>query len=372
MNTFRAAEKITASFGKLVSSDDRIHNAYLLVHSDRNGFHLNLAEGETETRSGERVPAHTNQPVFMASVGKLFTAVLTAVLVEQGRLSFEDPIAGILDAELMAGLHTFKGRDYSGQIQIKHLLNHTSGLHDYFEDKPSSGKRMFERILSEPERTYIPRDVVTWSKENLKAHFPPGKGFHYSDTGYHLLGLVVEAVTSMPFHAALSRYIFKPLEMNQAYLIGHSQPIEENPQPLAGVYNGQTNVAHYRSLSVDYAGGGVTAPLEDLLKFMQALVQGRIISAETFAKMDDCARFSVGIDYGYGMMKITTVPLLMPARFNCWGNAGSTGAFMFYNPGTQAYMIGSLNQFRYHAKAIRFMLRLIDTLIINSQNLHKK
>jgi D-alanyl-D-alanine carboxypeptidase len=366
MNTTKATEKITASFRKLVSSDKKIHNAYLLVHSDRSGFHLDLGEGKTETSSSDVVQSHPGQPVYMASVGKLFTAVLVAMLVEEGRLTFEDRIAGILDADLLKGLHVIKGQDATGQIQLKHLLNHTSGLHDFWDDKPASGAGMVERLLNEPERVYVPREVVIWSKENLKSHFPPGQGFHYSDTGYHLLGLVVEAVTSLPFHAALSRYVFDPLGMKQAFLLGHSQPLEESPHPVAGVYVGQTNAVHYHSMSVDYAGGGVTAPLADLLKFMQALVQGRLLRSETLERMkDDCAKFSLGMDYGYGVMKITSFPILMPARFGCWGNAGSTGAFMFYHPNLDAYLIGSLNQFRYHAKGIRFMLRVIDTLLKN-------
>jgi len=99
---------------------------------------------------------------------------------------------------------------------------------------------------------------------------------------------------------------------------------------------------------------------------MQARAQGRLLNEETFSQMDDCARFAPGIDYGYGIMKIRPVPILMPARYACWGNAGSTGAFMFYHPAQEAYLIGSLNQFRYHVKGIRFMLRLIDVLRKNS------
>lgn len=365
LNAQRAAEKITASFQRLARSDTRIHNAYLLVHSDRNGFHLKLAEGETETEPGRAAAAHPDQPVFMASVGKLFTGVLVARLKEQGRLAFEDVIADYLEPELLEGLHVYKGRDYSRQIRIRHLLNHTSGLHDYFEDKPARGAGMLARLLEQPERVYTPREVVRWSTENLKAHFPPGQGFHYSDTGFHLLGLVIEAVSGQPFHAALSQSIFEPLGMGGAYLLGHSQPQEASPHPTAGVYVGHTNVVRYPSLAIDYAGGGVTAPLEGLLKFMQALAQGRLLAEETWRQMDDCARFSIGIDYGYGVMKIRTVPIVMPERLNCWGNAGSTGAFMFYHPGQDACVIGSLNQFGYAAKGIRFMLQVIDKLIRN-------
>ena len=368
MNIIRAAEQITGRFRKLVNSDSKIHNAYLLVHSDRSNFHLNLAEGVTETGSGNTVEAHPEQPVYMASVGKLFTAALVAILSEQGKLSFEDKIANFLDSDILEGLHVYKGEDYSREIQVKHLLNHTAGVHDFWEDKPPDGTGMVERLLNEPDRVYVPTEVVAWSKENLKAHFPPGEGFHYSDTGYHLLGLVVESVTSMSFHDALSRYIFEPLEMKNAFLLQHSRPLEESHHPLAGVYVGDTNVAHYHSLSVDYAGGGVTAPLEDLLKFMQALVQGQLLQAKTLGKMkDDCARFGLGIDYCYGIMKIRGFPILMPRRYNSWGNAGSTGAFMFYHPEQDACLIGCLNQFEYHSKGIRFMMRVIDTLMKNDK-----
>ena len=368
MNTTRATEQITARFQKLVHSDAKIHNAYLLVHSDKSSFHLNLAEGVTETGSNNTVQAHPQQPVYMASVGKLFTAVLVAILSEQGMLSFDDKIADFLDPNLMEGLHVFKGEDYSRQIRLKHLLNHTAGVHDFWEDKPPDGTGMVDRLLNAPDRVYVPAEVVAWSKENLKAHFPPGEGFHYSDTGYHLLGLVVESVASMSFHDALSHYIFEPLQMKNAFLLQHSRPLEESDHPLAAVYIGDTNVAQYRSLSVDYAGGGVTAPPDDLLKFMQALVQGRLLQAETLEKMmDDCAKFSLGIDYCYGIMKIRGFPILMPRRLNSWGNAGATGAFMFYHPGQDAYLIGSLNQFGYPSKAIRFMMRVIDTLMKNDK-----
>lgn len=344
-------------FFKTAQKDPKIHNAHLLVHAGRQGLHLNLAAGETDG-----VPAHPAQPVFMASVGKLFSAVLAARLVEEGCLSFDDPLHKHLEPGLLDKLHIFKGRDYSSEIRLRHLLNHSSGLPDYFEDKPRQGRPMLETILNEPERAWEPRQIVRWSKEQLAPRFPPGQGFHYSDTGYHLLGLAIEAAAGLPFAQALARYIFEPLEMTGAFLLQHSQPAEANPLPLAGVYLGSKNVAGFRSLSADYAGGGVAAPLEELLTFMQALVGGRLIRPETLEQMRDWKRFSVGIDYGYGIMSITTVPVVMPQRYNMWGSAGSTGAFLFYHPELEAYLIGSLNQFRCHAKGIRLAMKVTDLL----------
>ncbi|UCB42270.1 MAG: beta-lactamase family protein [Dehalococcoidales bacterium] len=355
-NTQKSIEKI---FRNTVQKDHKIHNAYLLVHSDKLGIHLNIAEGSTNN-----IPANENQPYYVASVGKLFTSVLAGVLVEQGKLSYEDTITPYLDEGLLQNLHVVKGRDYTNQIRIRHLLNHTSGIHDYFGDKPKHATLMLEQIVREPSHFWTPREVIQWSKENLNSHFPPGKGFHYSDTGYHLLGLIIEKITSVPFQAALKQYIFQPLEMNHSYLVQHSEPLIKSDHPVANIYIGETriDVTQHRSLSIDYAGGGIVSTSDDLLKFMKALVKHVIISVDTFEKMKDWARFFFGIDYGYGIMNIKTIPVFMPKKLNSWGNAGFIGSFLFYNPGMDAYFIGSLNQQGYHVKGVRMMLKVINTL----------
>ena len=357
MNKERVQTLIADRFRNKVHKDRKIHNGYLLVHSEKTGIHLNIAEGVTGN-----IPANVNQPYYIASIGKLFTSVLVGILFEKGELSYEDRITQYLDDDLIHNLHVYKGIDYTGHITIKHLLNHTSGLHDYFGDKPKQVTPMLDQILSEPSHFWTPQEIVQWSKEHLKSHFPPGEGFHYSDTGYHILGLVIENITSMPFHKALEHYLFMPLGMNHSYLVCYSEPLANSDYPIANVYVGDVDVTQYRSLSADYAGGGIVATSEDLLRFMKALVIHKIIREGTFKKMQDWAKFAIGIDYGYGLMNFKTIPLLMPKRYNVWGNAGSTGSFMFYHPEMDAYFIGSLNQFGYHSKGIRIMFKMIDIL----------
>ena len=176
-------------FRKKVQKDRKIHNAYLLIHSEKLGIDMNMAEGSTGS-----MPANPQQPYFIASIGKLFTSVLIGILVEKGKISYEDTITQYFDDDLLSNLHVYKGNDYTKNIKIKHLLNHTSGLHDYFQDKPEQGKPMIDILLDEPSRFWTPQEVIQWSKEHLKSHFPPGKGFHYSDTGYHMLGLIIEKI----------------------------------------------------------------------------------------------------------------------------------------------------------------------------------
>lgn len=111
-------------------------------------------------------------------------------------------------------------------------MNHTSGLHDYFEDKPEQGKPMIDILIDEPSRFWTPQEVIQWSRDNLKSHFPPGKGFHYSDTGYHMLGLIIEKITTKPFQEALKHYIFQPLGMNHSYLLHYSEPMVKSQYPV--------------------------------------------------------------------------------------------------------------------------------------------
>lgn len=359
MNKDKAQALIEDYFRKKVQKDSKIHNAYLLVHSEKLGIHLNIAEGLTGQMS-----ANAQQPYYIASVSKLFTAVIIGILVEKAMISYEDPISSYLDNNRLNNLHIYKGKEYTNEIRIKHLLNHTSGLNDFVEDKPKQGKSMIDMIMNETSRTWTPQEAIEWSKSNLRSHFPPGKGFHYSDTGYHLLGLIIEHITTKPFHEVLRQYIYEPLGMNHSYFGHYSEPIVANEYPVAHLFVGKQNIIDFPSFSFMYAGGGIVATVEDSLKFMKALVNYEILTEKTIEIMkNDWARFFIGIDYGYGLMNFTTVPLLMPQKYNVWGNAGSTGSFMFYHVATDSYLIGSLNQFRYHRKGIRLMLKIIDILL---------
>jgi len=347
---------IESHFEIYIAKDSKIKNAHLLVHSDKLGIHLNLAGGNAKDEI-----INPDQPYFMASVGKLFTSVLFGILYEKRKLDYNDKINKFIPPDIMKDLHVYKGKDYSNDIKIKHLLNHTSGLHDYFDDKPKNTKPFIDIILEEKDRMWSPVKVIAWSKNNLKPHFPPGKGFHYSDTGYQLLGLIIEKLCGMPFHEALREHIFKPLNMNNSFLLHHSEPTEKSEFPVAGVYMGEKNVINHKSLSVDYAGGGIVSTSEDMLLFLQSIVKGKIISESTFKIMQDWAGFFniqfMGIDYGYGLMKFKAIPLFLPEKYSIWGNAGSTGAFMFYNPRYDTYCIGTLNQFRYHSKGVRMVFK---------------
>ncbi len=352
MDKERVAASIEALFRNQVSKDKTVKNAYLLVHSDQKDIHINLAEGATGS-----FPADPCQPNYMASVGKLFTSTIISMLCEQDRVSFDDRIADHLDQELLKGLHIHRGIDHTNEIRVKHLLNQTSGLPDNFEP-------LLDELLADPDFSIIPREAIEWVKKHSDPHFPPGTGFQYTDTNYHLLGLIIEERTGLPFHEALKQYIYEPLEMKHSSMLHYSEPMEPCSLPIADAYFRGTRLNGVEAYgSLDYAGGGVVAPTEDLLKFMKALVSHQLISESTWqTMMAERNKFTLGIRYGYGIWHLTPVPLLMPKRYASWGAAGATGAFMFYHPEMDAYFIGSFNDFSYKRKFLQFMGKTMNQL----------
>jgi D-alanyl-D-alanine carboxypeptidase len=347
---------IESRFRKKVQRSAKVRNAYLLVHSDKLNIHMNLAEGKTGN-----VDAHPKQPLHLASVGKLFTATITGILHDRGELSFDDKISKFLDRELMDQLHVYKGKDYSDEIKISHLLKQNSGLNDVFY-------KLYKKLLKEPQ-VISPRKAVLWGKKNLKPVAEPGKKHFYTDTNYYLMGLIIENVAGKPYHEVLHELIFKPLGMKHAWMHGFSKPEVPSEFPVARLYIKNVDLFNVEGLAqIDYAGGGVVAPAEAFLLFMKALLNHRLVKKETLQQMlnDDIPMGfpTPGFNYGYSIWKFKTIPVLLPEKLTCWGCVGATGAFMFYHPKTESIIIGSFNDFSFRSKALQFMVGgVVKTLL---------
>ena len=361
MNLTTIQSNIEAAFRKKVQDDRKVKNAYLLVHSEKHDIHLDIAEGAT----GD-VKADSSQPNHLASVGKLFTATVTGMLHERRMLDFDDPIHKHLDADLMKGLHVFKAQDHSEKITIRHLLMQTSGLNDVFY-------HLMKKMIQEPDFRITPKEAVKWGRENLKPVAVPGKRHFYTDTNYYLLGLIIENITGKAFHEVMHEFVFDRIGMHHAYMYGFSTPKKASKTPTAPLYvNGRSLFSINGIHQVDYAGGSVTAPLGEYLLFMKALQNGHLIKKETLNRMisDDINMGfpTLGFRYGYAIWKMKTLPVIMPAKYACWGCVGATGAFMFYHPITESYVIGTFNDFSYRGKALGFMARKVIREILKLEN----
>ena len=161
----------------------------VVFYSDRLNIHWKFAVG---TVGKEQKPITEDHTFHIASIGKTITSALIGKLYEEGKISYDDPIKKFLSDDILKDLHVYEGKSYSDEILVRHLLNHTSGIADYFEEQPKEGKSIIELVIDEPDRFWTPVDTIQWAKDNLEAHFPLGEGFLYSDTGYQLLGLIIE------------------------------------------------------------------------------------------------------------------------------------------------------------------------------------
>ena len=170
-----------------------------------NGAWLYAENGEIVSRGAigfrdpeDRLPITEDTVFQLASVSKNFTAAAVVLLMRQGLLRPEDRITAYFP-ELAA----------YGDVTVRHLLNHTSGIPDYFDDAD-----WFIRIWKEEKRVPGNDEILRFLCETeAKPYFAPGEGLHYSNTGYNLLALLVERLSGIPYEEFLHKNIFEPAGM---------------------------------------------------------------------------------------------------------------------------------------------------------------
>jgi CubicO group peptidase (beta-lactamase class C family) len=213
-------KQLQSMLDSLVVKDAAVHNAVLLVESPSKNFKFKGASGEADPNA--KIKMEPDDLFRTASIGKMTCAALAMKLVEAGKFGLDDKISQYLPASVMAGLHEYQGQSYGAQITIRHLLGHTSGLPDYFFDGDQNGNQVpdfIELMLAQPDKFWQPEETVAYAKAYLSPFFPPGQGFHYADTNYQLLGLIIQNVTGKALHQVYREQLFNPLGMNNS---GHT------------------------------------------------------------------------------------------------------------------------------------------------------
>lgn len=354
-------EKIIKKIDKLIDKQLKkkdIHNVYLSVYSPSKQFEWHTAKGNF--KDGREISLEN--PFYTASVGKTFTAAAIGILVDQGKLNFEDPISNYLSTEIMQDLHVLNGIDYADSIKISHLLQHTSGLADYFGEPIDGSPSMLELLITKPNHSWQPNELIAFYKAHFNSLSEPGEAFYYTDTEYILLGMIIEKASGMAFHDFLNQYIFKPLEMEHTYLNLRSKaqtPISD----MAEMYAADQEISHYESLSADWAGGGINSTGKDLIKFNRALLNGDIVSDSTLSSMQNWIPESKGMYYGYGLRKINFKELFVALpSWEVIGHSGLNGTSMYYCPDLDFYLVSTLNQLDASKDAVMLMIKVLMNL----------
>ena len=221
----------------------------------------------------------------LGSITKQFTAALTLQLVAEGKIDLKAPIGTYL--------HDYP-KPAADKITIHHLLTHTSGTPNY-----TSMSNFWKEKSRDP---YKPPDFVkVFSGKELE--FEPGSKFKYSNSGYFLLGVVIEAVTGKSYEEALQKRILEPLGMNDSGYDHHRTRLAKRAGAYQSTLDGYVN-AGYLDMSVPYAAGALYSTVEDLYKWDQALYTEKVLLSKykrTMFKGNVKAPHPTrSMDYGYG------------------------------------------------------------------------
>jgi D-alanyl-D-alanine carboxypeptidase len=244
-----------------------------------------------------KTPVTRSTTFAIASVSKTFTSALILALAEDGLIDLEAPVRTYLP-DL---------RKVSVKVKVRHLLDHTSGLRDYFFH--ASIDRL---LLSQPDRRW---DGAAAMKYVGKPYFEPGKGWAYSNTNYLVLGMLAEAIGQAPLADQVRTRFLEPLHLDHTWY----QPEDDAPADVAHGYrfastakaapaidlSDGTPLVPFTSVVTAAGGaGGFAANARDLAHWAQALYGGDVLAPQYRAAMTNITATSAvkaAIPYGYGV-----------------------------------------------------------------------
>jgi len=354
----KALNAIQTHVDKVVNNNSTVTQGLVFVRK-KGESHI-FTSGQVKGNS-----VQADQPFHVASVGKTFTALVLGQLVDEGKINFNAKVTDYLEPEVLDDLFVYDGVDYREQVTIKMLLGHTSGLADYFEDPAQGSEDLQTLILSEKEKMWSPIELIQFTQKYQKAVGQPGAQYHYSDTGYILLGLIIEEVSNDQYGQVLNHRIFEPLGMDNSYLMFYDHSNVNNRNEIADVWLGGSNIKSYKSLSIDWSGGGIISTLEDLDKFIVAMYEGDLLSQSTLDEMNTYNySFEKGIYYGLGLMELRFKEIfpLLGHLSNMQGHMGVLGTTMFYDPVSKTSYISSFGSTDYTVGSIKSMIEILSTL----------
>lgn len=226
------------------------------------------------------VPLKSDMVFNLASITKQFTAIAILQLVEQGKVSLQDSLQKFIPDYPSKG-HT---------ITIENLLTHTSGIKDYMQiDYRSPNMERWD---------FMPKQLID-SFKNHALSFEPGTRFSYSNSGYYLLGYIIEKISGIRYQDYIQENLLKPLGMIHTYFDsdGIIIPNRVNGYRKEGAIFKNVD---YWSPTIEYAAGGLISNVDDLFKWHVGLNSYQIIKKETLQKAFTSYKLKDGTETGYG------------------------------------------------------------------------
>ncbi|MDO6427679.1 serine hydrolase [Thalassotalea sp. 1_MG-2023] len=351
------------------SADPNIINLAISVESPKQHFSWHKAGGVAYPNTGEEMTIKT--PFRIASISKTLTATLIMQMVEAGNLTLSTPISNILtDSDMpdhftINEIHQINGVSHGESLTIKQLLNHTSGLRDYIAEAPNNSAESYSMAaLQILDLTGIQPSGISkqfWNSESLLKYFfssgmnqhainTPGENYHYSDTNYLLLGIIIEKLSGMSLADNYQADIYSRSQMNASYLEWYETNTNKGPahhySNLApyGINENIDVIASGLNTSFDWAGGGIVSSIEELNFYVNNLFNNKLFQdIDTLKKMQQTVNVKDdNFSYGFGLKRKEYQ--LAHKTVVVYGHDGAWGSGMYYIPATGTSIVFTLNQ----------------------------
>ncbi len=297
----------------------------ILVHAkDETVF----AKGYGFAHRADRIPNDIHTRFDIASGGKLFTGIAVCQLVEQGLITFDTLLKDCLALPFPR---------FDPGITVRHLLTHSSGIPDYFdEDKP-------DIVIAEYAALWNERPMYTMRSgkdylplfQDKEAKFAPGERFGYNNAGFILLGMIVEQQAGMPFGEYMAKHVFAPAGMVDSGYFALDRLPERTAYGYIEDDDGDWHTYIYSIPVVGQGDGGTFVTAPDMAKFWSALFARRLLSpamTETYLHPHIAAE-SEGPDryYGYGIWMVKEGDTVTE-YFAVGGDPGATFLSVYHVP----------------------------------------
>lgn len=314
-----------------------------------------VADGYAYSASaGNLAQAH---PFFIASTTKIYLTAILLQMSEQGKLSLDDPLTKHLPET--EGLHRYNGRDYSNTLTLRHLMAHTSGLPDYFQQK-FAGTSLMGRLLKGEDQSWTYGDALEWTKA-MPAKFPPetGRKAYYSDSNYQILGRVIELIEGADISEVFHRRIFAPLGLEHTYLYANAE--DRTPQDV-NYKNAPLTIR--KAMASFRADGGIVSTAPEMMVFLRAFFEGELFDPTVLTGLYNWRKVMFPLQYGSGVMLFSTPRVFSPFKKqpDLMGHSGLSGAFSFFAPSKGIYLAGTVNQIAHPGASFQLMLKVLAAL----------
>ncbi|MES5860437.1 serine hydrolase [Bacillus cereus group sp. RP29] len=280
----------------------------ILAKTSEGGKTWGYAAGIADLRN--KKPMKTDFRFRIGSVTKTFVATVLLQLAGENRLNLDDSIEKWLPGVI-------QGNGYDGkQITIRQVLNHTSGIADYIQSKDFD--------IMDTKKSYTAEEFVKMGI-SLPPDFAPGKGWSYSNTGYVLLGILIEKVTGNSYAEEIEDRIIEPLDLSNTFLPGNSSVIPGTKHARGYVQpDGASELKDVTYSNPGSSDGEMISTADDLNKFFSYLLGGKLLKEQQLKQMlTTVPTGREGMD-GYGLGIFETK---LPNSVSIWGHTGGALGF---------------------------------------------